>query len=750
MTWRLPPSCLHLCPWRQIIPMLRAPTNFFSPDYAGEKERCKAFLQDFARIDAPEHPIYGNKVYMPQLQEVANRTKEVVEVIIQDLDTYFREPNDMKLLAGFTENTLRYQRLLTEAADELLPQPSVPVVDTIQDIIMRHREQLGPAVQLPAEMKRRYELVLINRPDSKELVITPLRQVGSAHIGHLINVKGIVTRATSVKPKMKIACYVCDICGYEMYQTVNGDSYSPLVECPSEACKNNRSKGKLHSQTRGSRFVPFQEIRIQETSDEVPMGHVPRIIKVLAHGCATRQCSPGDFVTITGVFLPAPYIGFRGMKAGLIHDTYIEAFKIARMKKSYKETTISPEMVERIQKERASTDIYSRLAQSIAPEIYGLHDVKKALLLLLVGGVQKETKDGMKIRGDINILLRGDPGVAKSQLLKHISLVAPRAVYTTGKGSSGVGLTAAVLKDPSTNELVLEGGALVLADMGICCIDEFDKMEERDRTAIHEVMEQQTVSIAKAGITTTLNARTSVLAAANPIYGRYNRKLTPHQNINLPAALLSRFDLIFLLLDTPDEALDNLLAAHVTHVHRTLAPPKLDFTPFDAHFLRAYIAEAKRVNPTIPKHLMNFIVQQYVDERAQQTDISKAGFVYVTPRTLLGVIRLAQGLARLRFAEAVTQQDVEEALRLMKESRNSVNEKDGGVLRRVDPVSAIFQIVLEECQKFPNKTISKDHLERRVIAKGIQVDRINETLETYEQLNVLHMSEHRNQITLTT
>jgi DNA replication licensing factor MCM7 len=729
--------------------MLRAPTNLFKPDYQAERERCKAFLAEFSRIDVPDDPVYGSRLYMQQLQQVANRNHEVVEVYLEDLETYFREPGEAKLLAGFSENTLRYQRLLLEAADELMPQPTVELLDTIQDIILKQREQLGTADRIPAEMKRRYELVLTHLPDTKSTV-TPLRHVGSAHIGHLINIKGIVTRATSVKPKMRIACYVCDLCGYELYQTVSGDSYSPLVECQSEACKQQRVKGKLHSQTRGSRFTACQEIRIQETSDEVPMGNVPRILRVLAHGGATRQCVPGDFVTITGVFLPAPYIGFRGMKAGLIHDTYIEAFKVVRMKKSYKETSISQEMVERIQKERASTDVYSRLAQSIAPEIYGLQDVKKALLLLLVGGVQKETKDGMKIRGDINILLMGDPGVAKSQLLKHISLVAPRAVYTTGKGSSGVGLTAAVLKDPSTGELVLEGGALVLADMGICCIDEFDKMEERDRTAIHEVMEQQTVSIAKAGITTTLNARTSVLAAANPIYGRYNRKLTPHQNINLPAALLSRFDLIFLLLDTPDEALDNLLAAHVTYVHRMLVPPKLDFTPFDAPFLRAYIAEAKRINPVIPKSLMPFIVQQYVDERAQQTDLSKAGFVYVTPRTLLGVIRLAQGLARLRFAEAVTQQDVEEALRLMKESRNSVNEKDGAVLRRVDPVSAIFQIVLEECQKFPNKTISKDHLERRVIAKGIPVDRINETLETYEQLNVLHLSEHRNQITLTT
>ncbi len=232
-------------------------------------------------------------------------------------------------------------------------------------------------------------------------------------------------------------------------------------------------------------------------SEQVPIGNVPRSLTIHVKGELTKQCSPGDIVTISGIFLPTPYTTKKSRAASLLADTYLDAMRIQKFKKSYSNYVLTAELIDKVRKLSEEPDPYGKLSRSIAPEIYGCEDIKKALLLLMVGGVTRELIDGMKIRGDINVMLMGDPGVAKSQLLKHISCITPRGIYTSGKGSSGVGLTAAVVKDPVTNELILEGGSLVLADKGICCIDEFDKMEDSDRTSIHEVMEQQTISIAK-------------------------------------------------------------------------------------------------------------------------------------------------------------------------------------------------------------------------------------------------------------
>jgi DNA replication licensing factor MCM7 len=715
-------------------------------DYVGETEKLKGFIQDYQETDMSGDQVHK---YMLILQNVANRRERLVRV---DLDDVYDSLGD-EIGEAISTNTKRYQRLLADAIDQVMPEPTESdFPEDVADILTRSRQQQAADGTdadtndsnqgVPQSLTRRYEVLVMPRVKEKAV---PLRQVRASRIGNLLTVKGIVTRVSEVKPSIAVATYTCAKGGFEVYQEVMSRSFMPLHTCPASNCCG--ATGRLHLQTRGCKFLKFQEVKIQEEADEVPVGHVPRQLTVHLYGELTRSCSAGDVVTVSGIFLPVPYAGFKAIRAGLITDTYLEAQSVEKHKKSYVDFTPTAEVQQRIEDAIASDDLYNKMAQSIAPEIFGHEDVKKALLLLLVGGATRQMEDGMKIRGDINVCLMGDPGVAKSQLLKHIATVAPRAVYTTGKGSSGVGLTAAVTRDTSTGEMVLEGGALVLADMGICCIDEFDKMEESDRTAIHEVMEQQTVSIAKAGITTTLNARTSVLAAANPVFSKYNPNRTPEENINLPAALLSRFDLLWLILDTPDHDHDKRLAEHVTYVHRYEDPPPLEHEPLDAPFMRAMISHARQYEPKVPQEVSEFIIDEYVRMR-QESLQEGATFGFTSARTLLAILRLSQALARLRCAVEVNRDDIVEARRLMTLSRSSVTEAAGGRdddegRKKDDPISIVYQIIRNHAQSTGSPAVKIAQILPMVLSRGRTQEDLDRCIEEYEALNVWFVNPQR-------
>lgn len=678
-------------------------------------------------------------------QEIANRKRESLVVSLDDLEEYTTEP---ELVANIEMNTHQYLSLIADAADDVMPAPtdlelSEDVFDIMMEQRMRNQESLEtqaaeegiarhPHNTIPASLKRRYEVLIIPRTHMERM---KMRAISSPQIGGLVTFRGIVTQVTDVRPLMTVATYLNDEDGKEYFQEVNGKSFNPIVTMP-EATPGANAKMDLQMQIRGSKFVKYQEARIQENPDEVPHGSTPRTMTVQLKGPLARVIKAGDAVTISGIFLPQPLTGKRAvLKSSLLTSTYLHATHVVQSKMSYQEMALNDDQREAIEALTEEGDIYTRLASSIAPEIYGHEDVKKALLLAMVGGTTRALPDGMKLRGDIHACLMGDPGVAKSQLLRYVAYVSPRAVYTSGKGSSGVGLTAAVIKDPTTNEMCLEGGALVMADKGICCIDEFDKMEESDRTAIHEVMEQQTVSIAKAGITTTLNTRTTVLAAANPAFGRYDIRRSPAENINLPAALLSRFDLLWLILDRPSMEADLSLAQHVLSVHREGRAPVRETAvqPLSADMLRAYIAAAKQYSPFVPSALSEYVASVYAELRAEEA-AAEVPHTYTTARTLLSILRLSQALARLRFSDEVEQSDVDEALRLMKMSKASLYD-EGETDRAPDPVSQIFSRIRVHAERTRRSAYSWADL-MDLLGTSFKPDQIKQCLQDYASINV--------------
>ncbi|EDQ91507.1 uncharacterized protein MONBRDRAFT_36175 [Monosiga brevicollis MX1] len=498
-------------------------------------------------------------------------------------------------------------------------------------------------------------------------VVENIRDLRQHHLNMLIKVSGVVTRRTGVFPQLKVVKYNCEKCGYLIGPIVQDN----IREVSVNNCPSCQSRGPFSVNAEETIYRNFQRATIQESPGTVPAGRLPRQKEVILLWDYVDYVKPGDEVLLTGIYRNNFDSALNAKHGFPIFATVIEANFIEKRADKLFQDGITDDDIKEIQALAADENIGRRIVRSIAPSIYGHEDIKTALALAMFGGEAKNPGGKHRVRGDINVLVLGDPGTAKSQFLKYIEKTSHRAVFTTGQGASAVGLTASVSRDPVTREWTLQGGALVLADQGVCLIDEFDKMNDQDRTSIHEAMEQQSISVSKAGIITSLQARCSVIAAANPIRGRYQPGLTFSQNVDLTEPILSRFDILCVVKDTADPIKDERLASFVVDSHMNNHPESqrgagttITSRPgeISQELLRKYIKYSKKIHPKLQDMDQDKIANLYAELR-REAEIT--GSIPITVRHIESMIRMAEAHARMHLREYVRSDDVDLAIRVM-------------------------------------------------------------------------------------
>ena len=539
-------------------------------------------------------------------------------------------------------------------ADALIDYPTIALQDA-HDALLDY--------DLPLECKLDANVRVINLSEK-----TQIRDLRSLHVGRLIAIEGIVRKATEVRPKVLEAGFECLNCGKVTKVPQEDAKFKEPSECSHRICGK---KGPFKLDFTHSTFVDAQKIRIQESPEGLKGGEQPQTLDINVAGDLSGKIFPGDRIIITGILRVAQR-QYQNMKSTTF-DMFLDANSIELEDKEFEDLEISQEDEAEILAMSKRPDIYRSIVDSIAPSIYGYENVKEAVALQLFSGVPKLLPDGSRIRGDIHILLVGDPGIAKSQILRYVVKLAPRGVYTSGKSSTSAGLTATAIKDEfGDGRWTLEAGALVLADQGIAAVDEMDKMKSEDRSSLHEAMEQQTISVAKAGITATLRSRCALLGAANPRYGRFDSYEPIAGQINMLPSLLSRFDLIFVLSDKPNTVLDTDIANHILQAHYAGELASSGFSEdevseamsivnpvISSELLRKYVAYAKRVTPVLSEDARRRFVEYYVGLRNQEGEDAP---IPITARQIEALIRLAEANARMRLSKNVTLDDAERVI----------------------------------------------------------------------------------------
>ncbi|GMH37088.1 hypothetical protein BSKO_04961 [Bryopsis sp. KO-2023] len=622
----------------------------------GREEKEQVFRNFITRFERIGGGTYGDRLF---------QTKSVLEVEIDDLAAF-----NAKLKQDLVKNPSEHLPLFERAAAGVLRDYMATQTD----------EQMA---------KVQEEVHLILHASKKDASIeTSARNIMAEKISQLVQVPGIIIGAAKPRAKatyMTIQCKDCKMTtSIAVSPGMGGVSLPRQCTLNRGSLTNNPCSLDSYSVVpQKSKFVDQQTLKLQERPEDVPTGDLPRTMKLVVDRAMVDRVNPGMRVQVLGIHsVYQPASSSKSKDGAGLREPYLRVVGIREDSTiSLQGLTVSLDEKQYFEAFSKSPDIHKHICEAIAPEIFGHDKIKQSIACLLFGGSRKKMLDGTCRRGDINVLLLGDPSTAKSQFLKFTSKLAPIAVYTSGKGSSAAGLTAAVIKDNQTREFYLEGGAMVLADNGVVCIDEFDKMRPEDRVAIHEAMEQQTISIAKAGITTMLKSRTSVLAAANPPKGRYDDLKTARENIDLQTTILSRFDLIFIVIDKRDVAIDTRIAKHVLDLHRKAAnisldesrenPPPIqkDGKP-NIDFLRRYIHFCKyHCSPRLTAgaaHQLNMAYSELREEARRVSDMGHGMAVPITVRQLEALVRLSESMAKMQLRPDVREEHVQEAIRLFK------------------------------------------------------------------------------------
>ncbi len=574
-----------------------------------------------------------------------------------------------------------------------------------------------------------------------------IRNLRADDLMKFIGISGLVRKVTEVRPRMTVGAFRCKRCGDMTYVEQIGSTMEEPHACGS--CEKSASKTTFLLQLDESEFVDYQHMEVQESPEGLRGGDQPQRLKGWIEDDMVGKISPGDRITINGILDGEPKSG-RGGKNSRTYNIFIRVNSIEITQYEYQEIKPSDEDLEKINEMSNKENLFKLILDAIAPSIHGLREEKMGLALQLFSGVRKEMPDGQRIRGDIHILLVGDPGTAKSMLLRYISDLTPRGMYASGRGSTGAGLTAAAMKEEVMGESrwTLEAGTLVLADKGIAAIDEIDKMRPEDRSSMHEAMEQQTISIAKAGINARLNSRCSVLGAANPKHGRFEQYENISEQIDLPPPLISRFDLIFIIKDVPNKDVDRNVADHILNIHQEgekIGAIK-GYTPggvlnpeetggFSMDLLRKYIAHAKRITPVMTEDSMNKLRDFYLNIRGSGGEEDS---IPITARQLESLVRLSESSARAHLRDRVITSDAERAITVTRYfldktaatgSGYDIDKVASGVSHSERTVLHKVKEIIKELQEMHEEGASQEDILEKGADMGISREKVHKELK---------------------